>query len=186
MAQATTNWKCCGLTMWQQVLLGLIGGIIAGFLLEESAAGLAILGTIFIKLIKMVVAPLIFFALIAGITSLTEAHHFKGMALKGTAAYLVTALLAVCMGLGLGALFQPGLNVPPPPGDPSAAAAAPPPHLVDFLMGLIPGNIVHAMADDMYLQIVVFAIFTGIVMNNIRGKTDLVKELNQQLAHIIF
>ena len=53
-------------------------------------------------------------------------------------------------------------------------------------MGLIPTNIINALGTDMYLQIVVFAIFTGVVMNNIRGNTSKVKELNQEMAHIVF
>ncbi|MGE3714105.1 MAG: dicarboxylate/amino acid:cation symporter [Alphaproteobacteria bacterium] len=183
---SSSEWKCFGLNMWQQVLLGLVLGIITGLLLGESAVDLKVLGTIFIKLIKMVVAPLIFFALIAGITSLTQAHHFKGIALKGTIAYLATSLMAVCFGLLLGKLFEPGVGMPLPPADSASPVTTPPPGIQDFLMGLIPGNIVTAMAADMYLQIVVFAIFTGIVMNNIRGKTEMVKELNQQMAHIIF
>lgn len=180
------EWKFCGLTMWQQVALGMALGVLAGLLLGEDAVALKILGTVFIKLIKMVVAPLIFFALIAGITSLSEAHHFRGIALKGTVAYLATSLMAVCMGLLLGRIFEPGLGVPPPPADTVAPLPAPPPAIGEFMLGLIPGNIVQAMANDMYLQIVVFAIFTGVVMNNIRGHTEMVKELNQQMAHIIF
>lgn len=187
MACAPTNeCKVFGLTMWQQVLVCLIAGVVAGIALGEAADGLKLMGVVFIKLIKMVVSPLIFFALIAGITSLTDTHHFKGIALKGVGAYLSTSLIAVCLGLMLGTLFQPGAGVPVPPLDMAAAITAAPPGVADFLMGLIPSNIVHAMADDMYLQIVVFAIFTGIVMNNIRGSTDKVKELNQQLAHIVF
>lgn len=178
-----------GLSMWQQVVLGLVLGVAVGMLAGADAEPLKVLGTIFFKLIKMVVAPLIFFALIAGITSLTEAHHFKGIALKGVSAYLATATMAVAMGLLLGYLFEPGVGVPPPPADaisPLASASAPPPSIGEFLLGLIPSNIVHAMADDMFLQVVIFAIFTGVVMNNIRGNTSKVKELNQEMAHIVF
>lgn len=186
MTYASSELKVFGLNMWQQVLLGLILGIVIGLVFGEAAGSLKIIGTIFIKLIKMVVAPLIFFALIAGITSLTEAHHFKGIAFKGTAAYLSTALIAVCFGLLLGTIFHPGVGVPLPASDAVSPVTTTPPAVKDFLMGLIPSNIVSAMADDMYLQIVVFAIFTGVVMNNIRGHTEMVKELNQQMAHIVF
>lgn len=186
MVTSSSEWKCFGLKMWQQVLVALVLGILAGLAFGEAAADLKILGTVFLKLIKMVVTPLIFFALIAGITSLTEERHFKGIAVKGTAAYLTTSLMAVCFGLLLGHIFQPGTGVSVPAGDNPAPAATAPPGVSDFLMGLIPNNIIHAMANDMYLQIVVFAVFTGIVMNNIRGHTEMVKALNQQLAHVVF
>lgn len=187
MASApAVEWRCFGLNMWQQVLLGMILGVLAGLALGEAADALKIFGTVFFKLIKMVVAPLIFFALIGGITSLTESHHFKGIAVKGVFAYLATSFAAVSFGLLLGHVFEPGKGVPQPPMDTASPVTTTPPGIMDFLMQLIPGNIVHAMADDMYLQIVVFAIFTGVVMNNIRGETDKVKQLNHQLAHITF
>lgn len=185
---STSDWKFLGLNMWQQVALGLALGVLVGWLGGADAAWLKVFGTVFFKLIKMVVAPLIFFALIAGITSLTQEHHFGGIAIKGVSAYLLTSAIAVALGLLLGTLFEPGLGVPPPPADPSAVppVQGTPPGVSDFLFQLIPTNIVQAMTNDMYLQIVVYAIFTGIVMNNIRGNTAKVKELNQELAHITF
>lgn len=185
----TAEWKFLGMGMGTQVAVGLALGVAAGFFLGEQAAGLKVLGVVFFKLVKMVVAPLILFALIAGITSLTQEKHFKTIALKGTTAYLMTAALAVIMGLILANIFEPGVGVPLPQAnaDTSAIAAAEnPPSLGEFFMGLIPHNIINALAADHYLQIVIFAVFTGIVMNNIRGNTNKVKELNQELAHITF
>lgn len=185
---STAEWKFCGVGMGGQVALGLILGVLVGYMLGEQAADLKVLGVIFFKLVKMVVAPLIFFALIAGITSLTQEKHFKTIAIKGTAAYLSTAALAVIMGLVLANIFHPGLGVSLPNDlDTSAVEAAETaPSIGGFLMMLIPHNIVNALAGDFYLQIVIFAVFTGIVMNNIRGETDKVKQLNQELAHITF
>jgi len=188
---AYSEWKFLGLNLWQQVLLGMVLGVIAGLLLGPNAASLKVLGVIFFKLIKMVVAPLIFFALIAGITSLTEAHHFKKIVLKGVAGYLMTAMIAVSLGLFLATIFHPGIGVAPPTtSSDSSISPTPstgtPPSIGDFLMDLIPHNIVSAIANDMYLQIVVFAIFTGIVMNNIRGNTTQIKEINAELCHVTF
>jgi Na+/H+-dicarboxylate symporter len=184
----TQEFKVFGLTMLQQVLLALVLGVTVGFFLGQDAASYKILGTVFFKLIKMVIPPLIFFALISGITSLTDEHHFGGIAVKGVVSYLSTAVFAVLFGLLLGVIFEPGVGVPKPTPDHLAAIAAapPPPAVGDVLMNLIPTNPIKAMADDMYLQIVVFAIFTGIVMNNIRGNTTMVKELNKEMSHVVF
>lgn len=185
MATASVaDCKVCGLSMWQQIAIALVLGILAGVIFGENAEYFKVLGTIFIKLIKMVVAPLIFFALIAGITSLTEGHHFRGIAIKGTAAYITTAFLAVCLGLTLASIVGIGQGMEAPPASVVETASAA--SVNDFLNQLIPHNIVNAMAEDHYIQIVIFAIFTGIVMNNIRGSTQKVKELNQELAHITF
>src|SRR5689334_4708875 len=108
------EWKCFGLNMWQQVVIALVLGVAVGFFAGHAAGELKVFGTIFLKLIKMVVAPLILFALIAGITSLTESHHFRGIAIKGTIAYLSTAIVAVTFGLLLGTIFEPGMGVPQP------------------------------------------------------------------------
>jgi Na+/H+-dicarboxylate symporter len=186
MAASSKEWKFLGLNMWQQVIICLILGILVGFVFEEKADELKILGTIFLKLIKMVVAPLIFCALVAGITSLSDGNHLKGMAIKGTVAYMTTAVMAVSMGLLLGTLFEPGVGVSKPIIDSVMPEAIPALKIKDFLLSLIPGNLVHSMSNDMYLQIVVFAIFTGMVMNKISSGTHLVKQLNAQMAHIIF
>lgn len=184
----TKEWKFLGLNMWQQVVLALILGVLTGYIWGEQVEGFKILGTIFFKFIKMVVSPLIFFALIAGITSLTEASHFKGLAIKGVAGYLLTSMFAVVIGLTFGFVFEPGAGMLLPEGlQPVAGVGTTEVASVKgFIYQLIPGNIVKVMANDMYLQVVVFAVFTGIVMNNISGETAMVKELNQEMAHIIF
>jgi Na+/H+-dicarboxylate symporter len=185
MAAHSPEWKFFGLAMWQQVLLAILLGIAAGFSGFEWVAQLQVLGTVFIKLIKMVVPPMIFFALITGITSLTQAHHFKGMAVKGTLAYMLTALIAVALGLALGTLFEPGVGVPKPEIN-TSPVTTPPPAIGEFLMGLIPTNIINALAGDHYIQIVIFAIFTGVVMNNISGETAKSKHIAKEMAHISF
>ncbi len=183
-AHAHTESTIFGLKLWQQIVLAIALGVATGYALGADAEIFKVLGTVFIKLIKMMVAPLIFFALIAGITSLTETHHFKGMAFRGVFAYLSTALFAVMLGLATGAVFRPGDDITPPTQALSQDITVP--NLSEFFMALIPTNIVHALSGDHYLQIVIFAIFTGIVINNIRGSTQKVKELNQELAHIAF
>lgn len=194
----TKEFKIFGMGMLAQVLLGLVLGIAVGYFAGKQAEELKILGTIFFKLIKMVIAPLILFALISGITSLTQGQQFKGMALKGTSAYLITALLAVVLGLTVGAIFEPGHGVPKPDSSVASkteevlnkaskgAGSDSAGSVKDFLMHLIPGNIVTAMANDMYLQIVVFAIFTGIVINNLKGDTTRILEINKEMAAITF
>ena len=96
-------------------------------------------------------------------------------------------VFSVIMGLILGTIFKPGVGVTLPELSADAADINNAvPVVKGFFSQVIPGNIVHAMANDLYIQIVIFAIFTGIVMNNIRGKTQMVKDLNQEMAHIVF
>jgi len=175
--------------LWKQVLIGLTLGIVAGLLLDDKAANLKVLGTIFISLIKMVIVPLIFFALLSGITSISEGHNFTKIGLKGFIGYILTATFAVVIGLVAGSIFNPGEGVdlsaisgsPLPPSVKSA-----PPSISDFLLNLIPTNPLNAMATDNFLQLVVFSIFTGITINLVGEKARPVKDLVYSAAQITF
>lgn len=180
-----------GLKMWQQVLIGLMLGILAGFILKEDAAPLKTVGTIFIDLIKMVVVPLIFLALVSGITSMGDGANFKRVGLKGLGAYLATATFAVVIGISAGVLFQPGkglhVNIEEFAGNlPAAATEAPPPSVVEFLLHLIPTNIFEAFAEGHLLQVIVFSVIFGIVMNMMGEKAARPREIIQDFAAIIF
>lgn len=169
--------------LWQQVLIGLILGVVAGIVLGEKAAGLKIFGTVFISLIKMVIVPLIFFALLSGITSMNGQGNFTRVGLKGFSAYILTAIFAVVIGLSAGIIFQPGVGVDlhsilSASSDPaSTITAKPTPTVTEFLLNLIPVNPLGSMVNDNFLQIIVFSIFTGITINLIGDKAKPLKDV---------
>lgn len=176
--------------LWQQVLIGLILGIVAGIVLGEKAAGLKIFGTIFINLIKMVIVPLIFFALLSGITSMSGEGNFTRVGLKGFSAYILTAIFAVTIGLSAGIIFQPGAGVDlhsmlETTSQPAAIAKAPP-TITEFIVGLIPTNTINAMASDNFLQIIIFSIFAGIVINMVGDKAKPLKEFIYSASQVTF
>lgn len=177
--------------LWQQVLIGLVLGIISGFVLKEKAADLKIFGTIFISLIKMVIVPLIFFALLSGITSMHGQGNFTRVGIKGFSAYILTAVFAVIIGLTAGHLFKPGAGVDlssilQTNGQPTVLANRTPPSITEFLIGLIPTNPIHAMASDNFLQIIIFSIFTGIVINTVGEKARPLKEFIYSASQVSF
>lgn len=200
MAAVSEHRKILGMSLWQQVFVGMILGIALGFffkhtisdpeILKEAAEDVKILGTIFLTLIKMVVAPLIFLALVSGITSLNDMESFTRVGLKGIAAYMTTACFAVVIGITAALIFQPGIGVPPELAQSihSSAATAPaaPPPLSEFLMNLIPSNIFKAFADDHFLQIVFFAIFFGITMNLMGERVAGAREVLREFSFVIF
>ncbi len=178
--------------LWQQVLVGLILGVISGIVLGEKAAGLKIFGTIFINLIKMVIVPLIFFALLSGITSMHGQGNFTRVGLKGFASYILTAIFAVIIGLGAGIVFHPGAGVDlhmilETTGQVAATTAnKAPPTITEFLLGLIPTNPINAMANDNFLQIIIFSIFTGIVINLLGDKTKPLRDVIFAASQVSF
>jgi Na+/H+-dicarboxylate symporter len=168
--------------LWQQVLIGLILGVISGIVLGEKAAGLKIFGTVFISLIKMVIVPLIFFALLSGITSMHGQGNFTRVGIKGFGTYILTAIFAVIIGLTAGTVFHPGTGVDlhmilETTGQAPVTVAKTPPTITEFLLGLIPTNPIRSMVDDNFLQIIIFSIFTGIVINLIGEKARPLKEV---------
>ncbi len=176
--------------LWQQVLVGLILGIISGIVLGEKAAGLKIFGTIFINLIKMVIVPLIFFALLSGITSMHGEGNFTRVGLKGFASYILTAIFAVIIGLSAGIVFEPGSGVDLHAISETASTAVTnvktPPTISEFLLGLIPTNPIEAMASDKFLQIIIFSIFTGIVINLLGDRSKALKEVISASSAVCF
>lgn len=180
-----------GLRMWQQVVLCLILGIITGFLIQgnsELADNFKILGTVFINLIKMVVVPLIFLALVSGITSMGDGASFKRVGLKGVGAYLSTALFAVVIGLIAGHVFQPGMGLQVDitefaQGD---QPAAPTLSIKDFLLNLISTNIFESFSSGQLLQVIVFAVLFGLTMNSMGEKAASARQILHDFAMIIF
>lgn len=178
--------------LWQQVVLGMVLGVIAGLVLKENAESLKPLGKLFINLIKMVVVPLIFFALLSGITNMSDGQNLSRMGVKGIIAYLTTAAFAVVIGLAAGTIFQPGVGISLDLSGADSVAASASNHniakdgVVEMLLGLIPTNIFRAMSEDHFLQIIVFALFTGFTVNSLGDSSKKVKELIQESAKVTF
>lgn len=179
-----------GLKMWQQVLLGLVLGIITGLMLGEDAEQFKFLGKLFINLIKMVVAPLIFLSLVSGITSMGEGSNFKRVGIKGLAAYLLTASFAVILGIAAGVIFEPGaglqVNIEDFAGSLPSEAHAPPESITGFLLNLIPSNIFSAFAEANLLQVVTFSVMFGLTMNMMGERAARARETIKDFAGIIF
>ncbi len=182
-----------GLKMWQQVMVCLVLGIIVGFLIQgniELADRIKILGTIFINLIKMVVVPLVFLALVSGITSMGDSANFKRVGLKGIGTYVGTALFAVIIGISAGIIFQPGaglqVNIEEFTGPMSGQSEAPAMSISGFLLNLISTNIFHSFADGQLLQVIVFAVIFGMTMNVMGEKAARARQTIQDFSLIIF
>lgn len=178
--------------LWKQVLIGLILGVAVGFFLREDAEKFKILGDLFIRSIKMVIVPLIFFALLSGITSISSSGNFTRVGVKGFSAYIFTAVFAVCLGLLFGIIFKPGMGVNLSVVDHAgglvtgAQDSASTAGLAQFLLNLIPSNPIEAMAEDKFLQLIVFSIFTGIVINSIGEKGAILKDFITSASQVFF
>ena len=168
-----------GLTLTQQLFIGLILGAIAGALVDHYNPAYAIyfrpFSQLFLRLIKMVIAPLIFATLVAGIAG---AGHFRDVGRMGLRAIIYFELvttLALLIGLVAVNVVKPGLGVNLPTGKQSDVAGTPQ-TWDQILLHVVPESVVDAMARGDVLQIVVFAMFFGIALGMIgeRGRPVLV------------
>ncbi|GAB60223.1 dicarboxylate/amino acid:cation symporter [Rheinheimera nanhaiensis] len=168
---------------WQRVLGALLLGVLTGVLLGEQATTLKPLGTLFINAIRMLVVPLVFFALISSITSLADTGKMQRLAFKTIGLFLLTALIASLIGLTVGSLM---------PWDNAmqlTAAEVKPrdiPPVADVLTNLIPTNPLAAMVNGNILQIIVFAAIVGIAINKVGDKALPMKKVLLSGADIMF
>ncbi|WP_269714073.1 dicarboxylate/amino acid:cation symporter [Caulobacter sp. NIBR2454] len=145
--------------LWKRILVALVLGVAVGLVFREQAVHVKVLGDIFVRLIRMVVAPLVFTMIAAGVASLADSRRLGSLGAKTLTLFVCTAAVAVAVGMGVGTIFEPGFGA-------NISKAAP--QLIDpgrtigdQLLGLIPLNPVKAMADGDMLAIIVFAIFVG-------------------------
>ena len=170
--------------LWQQILVGLVLGVVVGMLFKSLALGLAPVGALFLNAIKMLIVPLVFVSLVAGITAMSDSAKLGRISVKTIAIYLISTAFAVSIGLAFGTLFSPGEGMNMVASGSEEAKQAP--SLVQILVGLVPTNPVMAFAEGNILQIIVFAIALGVSMNLIGDKAAPVVKLFDSLAEVFY
>jgi len=146
--------------LWQRILLGLVLGVVTGLALGEAAVELKWIGDAFVRLIRMLVVPLVFVTVVAGVAAMSDPVRLGSIGLKTILLYFSLMLVASALGLTLGALIQPGLGV-------DLAGVAPQPvaeaqSFSETLMGIIPLNPVAAFAQGDILAVIFFSVLLGI------------------------
>ncbi|CAO5680610.1 MAG: Proton/glutamate-aspartate symporter [Holosporales bacterium] len=160
--------------LWKQVLVGLFLGVILGFTLGEKAIYLKPFGDIFIRLVKTMIVPLVFFAIISGISNLPDKKSLGRIGGKALLTYFLTTLFAISIGLGVGYFFKPGvgLNLAFDLTQESAAQTTSGFFKVmDTLLNVIPENGIEAMSKGNMLQVVFFAFFVGFGVMSMEDET---------------
>lgn len=149
------------LTLPWQILIGITLGALFGIFGHEYTHYTNWLGEIFIRGLQMVVIPLVFSALIMGVSSIGESTDLGRIAGKTFAYYIVTTLIACILGLLLVNIFQPGVGVDLNFKESVTNLAATEISFIDQILSIVPKNIVKAMADGQMLPVIFFAILFG-------------------------
>ena len=182
-------------SLFGQVLVALVAGVLLGFLVPQTAVQLKPLGDGFIKLIKMIIPLIVFCVVVHGITGTGDLKRVGRVGVKALVYFELVTTVALALGLALAFLFQPGvgMNVDPKALDAKAMSAYAENAskltgggTVEFLMKLIPTTVVNAFATGDVLQVLLFAVLFGcaLAMAGDRGKH--VANLVEDLSHVLF
>jgi Na+/H+-dicarboxylate symporter len=172
---------------WLRTVIGLVTGIAVGVIFGERAVPyVEPIGDLFLRLIKMLIVPLVFFTIASSIAKL--GHQDGGKAVKlGVQTilwFMVTSALAVTLGLGIGHLFQPGLGLTGLPLAELKPKEIPP--VVDVFLGIVPTNIIDAFAKGQVLSVVFVAIIVGAALAALRDKTESLSRIVDQGSQVMF
>jgi len=182
------------------ILVAMVLGILIGYMIFTSfpdkktatqiAGYISIMSDVFLRLIKMIIAPLVFSTLVVGIAHMGDASSVGRVFGKALGWFITASLVSLVLGLILANLLQPGhnLGLPLPDIGASANLATSKFTLKDFVSHLVPKSVAEAMANNEILQIVVFSMFFGVALSALgeRGKTlvAMIDELSHAMLKI--
>lgn len=177
------------------IVIGLVAGIAAGYLshsaFPESSAGfsegIALLPNAFLRLIKMIIAPLVFSTLVVGIAKMEDIRTVGRIGGKALGWFIFASIISLSLGLIVVGIFEPGkvMQLPIPAGDAAADVGGEALSFQVLLTHAIPTSVVDAMARNEILQIVVFSVFFGIAMAALGERTRPIVAALDTLAHVM-
>ncbi|MDR6525952.1 aerobic C4-dicarboxylate transport protein [Chryseobacterium rhizosphaerae] len=177
--------------LYFQVIIAIIAGILLGRYYPELGEKMKPLGDGFIKLVKMIIAPVIFITLTLGIAHMTDLKKVGRIAIKAMIYFFTFSTLALIIGLIVGNILQPGhgLNIDPATlsGDISQyKERAHDSTLTGFIMNIIPDTLFSPLVGDNILQVLLVAILMGVALVLTKEKSKKVTDFLQDLSTPIF
>ncbi|HXQ05793.1 MAG TPA: dicarboxylate/amino acid:cation symporter [Bradyrhizobium sp.] len=177
--------------LYVQVLIAILLGVVVGWLAPTIATNdwIKALGDGFIKLIKMVIAPIIFCTVVSGISHIQDARKVGRVGVKALVYFEIVSSLALMIGLLVGNLIPVGRGLAVNP-DAAAVATyvkqAEAQKSVDFVLNIIPDSVVGALARGDILQVLLFAILFGFALMALGERGHRLREIIDDTAHAVF
>ena len=179
-------------SLYLQVLTAIVIGVLLGFFYPQTGEAMKPLGDGFIKLIKMIIAPIIFCTVVVGIAGMED---MKKVGKTGGLALLyfeIVSSIALIVGLTIVNVVGPGvgMNIDPASLDTKSIAAYTGPGKMgtttEFLLAVIPNTVVDAFAKGEILQVLLFAIMFGFALHKFGGRGTLVFDVIEKTSHVLF
>jgi Na+/H+-dicarboxylate symporter len=133
----------------------------------------------------MIITPLIFFTLVSGITSMSDHSALGRVGIKATFAFLTTTFFAVIFGIAVAELLRPGDGVIVHFNDSASRSDVPKFDVLSFFINIVPNNALGAMVEGNMLQVVFFAVFTGVAVNRMGSSAHSLKSLFHSMSKMI-
>ncbi|MFJ9035238.1 dicarboxylate/amino acid:cation symporter [Streptomyces sp. NPDC102406] len=176
------------LPFWAQILGGLVLGVLLGWLARSQDLSWLVttldkIGSIFVQLLKLAVAPLVFFAILVSITNLRKVNNAARLASRTLLWFMITSLIAVAIGLVIGLVTNPGAGTgltPKDGGKPDHAGS-----WLDFLTGIVPTDVITPFTELNVLQIVFMAVVAGIAILQVGEKAKPILTLSESILELL-
>lgn len=182
-------WK--KVPLYKQIFILLVIGAIFGFVFGEKVAVFAPFGTAYIKLLKMLVVPLVFFSIISGVTKLASPKEFGQVGSRVISYYVVTTIIAAAIGVVVAAFINPGADAQGMLGV-VADVAKKDYSLAESILAWIPENIIQSMATMDMIPIIIFAVLFGVCIITVGEKAkpvvnfmDAANEVMLQMTNLV-
>jgi aerobic C4-dicarboxylate transport protein len=178
--------------LYFQVVVGLVIGVLVGHFWPDVGASLKPLGDAFVKIVKMMIAPVVFCTIVSGITSLNDTREIGKTLVKSMGLFYALTILSLIVGLATVMIIQPGagMHISPASLDGSVAARyatqAPPGGFVEFMMHIIPHSFFGAFADGEVLPVLLISIIVGFGLTRIGDAGEPVVKGIESFSHVLF
>ena len=179
--------------LYIQVLIAIVIGVLVGWLEPKFATNdwIKALGDGFIKLIKMVIAPIIFCTVVSGIAHIQDAKKVGRVGIKALVYFEIVSTFALLLGLVMGNIFQVGHGLTAKVDPTNAAVAgyvkqAEAQKSVDFVLNIIPDSVVGAFAKGDILQVLLFAILFGFALMALGERGHKLRDIIDDASHAVF
>ncbi len=176
------------------ILAGLVLGIVVGYVVNFTMATpatfsdyMALVTTLFLRLIKMIIAPLVFSTLVVGIAKMGDAKEVGRIGIKALGWFVIASVISLSLGLILVNLFRPGdaMSAMLPAADAVSGITTSSLTLKEFVTHLVPSSIVDGMAKNEILQIVIFSLFFGTAAAAVGPRAHPMIEAIDGVAHVM-
>ncbi len=181
--------------LYIQVLIAIIIGVVVGHYAPETGVSMKVFGDAFIKLIKMIVAPIIFCTVVLGIASMGSIQKVGRVGGKALLYFLIFSLLSLVIGMVVANVFKPGvgMNIDAAAIDTStldslagAKEAQEEKSLSEFFMNIIPNTVVGSFASGEILQVLFFSVLFGLALASLGERGKPILDLIEKISHAFF